>query len=41
MVSFDAGAVEKIEIPDRPGLIAMRAANWSLVRLDPDSQACW
>jgi hypothetical protein len=40
MASFDPGAVEKIEILDRPGLIAMRAASWSLVRLDPNSQAC-
>jgi hypothetical protein len=40
MASFDPGAVEKIEIPDRPGLIAMRASRWSLVRLDPNSQAC-
>jgi hypothetical protein len=40
MAEFDQGAVEKIEVPDRPGLIAMRAADWSLVRLDPKSQAC-
>jgi hypothetical protein len=40
MAEFDENAVVKIEVPDRPGLIAMRAADWSLVRLDPKSQAC-
>jgi hypothetical protein len=40
MATFDQAAVEKIEIPDRPGLIALRGAGWSIVRLDPKSQAC-
>jgi hypothetical protein len=41
MAPFDPAAVEKIEVRKEPGgLIATRAATWSMVRLDPNAQVC-
>jgi hypothetical protein len=41
MAPFDPAAAEKIEVRKEPGgLIATRAATWSMVRLDPNAQVC-
>jgi hypothetical protein len=41
MAPFDPAAVETIEVRKEPGgLLATRAATWSMVRVDPNSQAC-